>query len=243
MGGKGSGRVPNIINMMNKQQFKGSGEEINLPNYAGILPEARNTNPNPILVSGSSHTLLSNIGTNTHATIDNAINALNDVTANRLLGRVSTDGTFQEISLGANLSFSGSTLVGAAGGVQNIYITEAETDGTSTSFANTETVVFSGSLTLSGSQRWIVCANVGVQKSNLTDQTLTIKLKNLTTASTLRTDTQGPGLTNGLTYNNAILVEDTGASAGSNLYNITCQASDTNNATAQAKALSLVQAS
>lgn len=36
---------------------------------------------------------------------------LKNVTANRLLGRVSTTGAFQELSLGAGLSFSGSTLV------------------------------------------------------------------------------------------------------------------------------------
>lgn len=91
--------------------FMKIGKEIELPNYAGVKSGALNTRSTDPLQAGDSHTWLSNKGSNSHATIDTAVNNLNDVTANRLLGRVSSSGVFQEISLGANLSFSGSTLV------------------------------------------------------------------------------------------------------------------------------------
>lgn len=45
------------------------------------------------------------------------LSKIQDITANRLLGRVSTSGSTQEITLGTNLSFSGTTLNATGGGV------------------------------------------------------------------------------------------------------------------------------
>lgn len=83
MGGEGSGRKPNIENVLReqKEQFietTGGHETIELPNLSGVQPDARTTG-SPVLTDADlplSHTnsaQITNIGTNTHAQIDTHI--------------------------------------------------------------------------------------------------------------------------------------------------------------------------
>ncbi len=74
MGGEGSGRRPDVIKMAETQRqdfikFTGGESQIEIPNLSGVQKEALKTGT-AVMQEGDSHTLLSNIGTNTHAAID-----------------------------------------------------------------------------------------------------------------------------------------------------------------------------
>lgn len=66
---------------------------------------------------------------------------IQDVTADRLLGRTGTDGTIEELSLGAGLSFSGNTLVNTVTGGKHIGVwTPADFFFPTTNYAQLDTL-------------------------------------------------------------------------------------------------------
>ena len=75
MGGDGSGRKPSEETLVKRatEHRTAIATDIWLPNLSGVKPEVRKDSPTTLIKTGDSHTLLSDIGTNTHAQIDTHI--------------------------------------------------------------------------------------------------------------------------------------------------------------------------
>ena len=107
----------------------------------------------PVLGTPTSVTLTNATGLPTAGLLDDAVTyaKIQNVTTARLLGRATAgSGDTEEITLGTNLSFTGTTLNAAGGGGGSGTVTSVSGTGTVNGITLTGTVTTSGSLTLGG---------------------------------------------------------------------------------------------
>ena len=107
----------------------------------------------PLLGTPTSVTLTNATGLPTAGLLDDAVTyaKIQNVTTARLLGRATAgSGDTEEITLGTNLSFTGTTLNAAGGGGGSGTVTSVDGTGTVNGITLTGTVTTSGSLTLGG---------------------------------------------------------------------------------------------
>lgn len=107
----------------------------------------------PVLGTPTSVTLTNATGLPTAGLVDDAVTyaKIQNVTTARLLGRATAgSGDTEEITLGTNLSFTGTTLNAAGGGGGSGTVTSVSGTGTVNGITLTGTVTTSGSLTLGG---------------------------------------------------------------------------------------------
>jgi len=107
----------------------------------------------PVLGTPTSVTLTNATGLPTAGLLDDAVTyaKIQNVTTARLLGRATAgSGDTEEITLGTNLSFTGTTLNAAGGGGGSGTVTSVDGTGTVNGITLTGTVTTSGSLTLGG---------------------------------------------------------------------------------------------